>query len=94
MTDYTILQGSSDWSALYVDNQLDIYGDHDTVHEALFEKLGVETRYTNDWIKNPLSNTPTVAGSLAEVEEFRQEKLDAAQKIIELEDEIERLKNL
>lgn len=57
-------RSDDEWSALYVDGELDKRGDHDVVDERISELLSVENRYSNDF----LIDDYTVHDTLADIE--------------------------
>lgn len=62
-------RGGDEWSALYVDGKLDRVGDHYWVEERIFELLGVEERYDDDFMRGQ-DHREGVAQTLEEIEEY------------------------
>lgn len=88
MTQY-IRYYEGEWSALYVDGKIAKYGDHYIVDEWIATHLGVEDRYSNDFLKEDGRTVfPTLEEVHAKQEEREQREMEAdelRQQAIELQ---------
>lgn len=73
--------GSGEWSALYVDGELDRIGDHYRIDERIAELLGVEVREGaegSDFLRGgdgvARTGGPSPAQTLAEAEAYTEER--------------------
>lgn len=83
---------SEEWSALYINGQLDTVGDSYLVDERLEELLEVKHYDSDDYfLGNPVQSYATAAKTLAEIETYQKEKLDAKVKAETLREEAKRL---
>lgn len=100
MTDkkLTIIRGSGDWSALYVDGKLDRVGDHYWVDERAFDLAGVEEIQSDDFLQGGDSRDSTArtleemslygearAGKLRTAEQLRLQAAELLKEAQELE---------
>lgn len=90
--------GSEDWSALYIDGQLDTVADHYLVDERISELLGVETVSSDDFMRGG-NYREDVAKTLDEIEDYTNSEIEKENKVTELlakksalEEEIKQLK--
>ena len=88
--DYTVLR-SGEWSALYIDGELNIYWDHFLFYVRLYSLLDINVEDSDDWLGK---DNRTALNTLAEVEEVRKVKETAQARIEQLEEEIARLRQL
>jgi hypothetical protein len=49
--DVHIVQGTDDWSALYVDGKLEAVGDHYVIQEKLLDLLEISWEQSNDFLQ-------------------------------------------
>ncbi len=71
--DYTLYEGSEDWSALYEDGELIEVGDHYWVQEKLLQLLGIEVIQSDDFIRGG-DQREDVAQNLTAIAEWRRAK--------------------
>lgn len=96
----TLLVGDGEWSALYVNGDLDTYGDHYLADERLQTLFGVHVTHTNDWYRGDGGRNYKVAQSLPEYRAWqledkeRQDRADAlraeAKRLEEAADQMEK----
>lgn len=107
--DYTLYEGSEDWSALYEDGKLIEVGDHYWVQEKLLQLLGIEVVQSDDFIRGG-SAREDVAPSLVAIEDWladanveeaeatlaaaRDAASTAADRLKEAEEQVERARSL
>lgn len=65
--------GPNDWSALYVDGNLETVGDHHNVDERIAELCGVELREGDDFLMGSHKRIDT-ADTLDEIETYLREE--------------------
>lgn len=65
--------GTEDWSALYIDGELDIVGDHYLIDERISELAGVTRRDSDSFMRDG-EDRSSVAQTLEEIQEFEQEQ--------------------
>lgn len=65
--------GSGDWSALYIDGELVVFGDHYLSDEKISELLGVEEINSNDFMGGG-NNSSDVLTSLEDIEAYQRKK--------------------
>ena len=82
-------EGSGEWSALYVDGRLDVYGDHYLIEERISELCGVETIQSDSFM---MGNEHIPATSLGEVDAYESLAANAEAEAERLEAEAERLR--
>ncbi len=87
-----ILRGENDWSALYVDGDIDQYGDHSTIDERIRQLHGVEVRHGEVWYREIDALNFTIAQTLDEVKEWNEERVAAQIKIDKLLGEADSLR--
>lgn len=89
---YVRYTGSQEWSALYIDGELDRMGDHYLIDERIAELFGVEVRdgvegnhflRGGDGVKRTGSHS-NPAQTLAEAEAYGREREDARRRVVEL----------
>lgn len=73
---FTLYEGTGEWSALYEDGKIVTYGDHENVHEKLFNLLGIDVEYTDDFVH---SKTVTIGSGSA----VRKREVETAYDTIE-----------
>lgn len=71
--------GPNDWSALYVDGNLETVGDHHMVDERIASLCNVELREGDDFLMGSHSRNDT-ADSLQEIEDYVNRQKDRASK--------------
>jgi len=89
---YVRYTGSQEWSALYIDGELDRMGDHYLIDERIAELLGVEVRDGTEGNyflrggdgKHRIGSHSNPARTLAEAEEYGRECEDARRRVAEL----------
>jgi hypothetical protein len=69
--------GSNDWSALYVDGELEIAGDHIQVDERIAEICNVEVRMSDDFLMGS-DNRKDVAQTMEELETYQYRQQNRA----------------
>lgn len=72
--------GPNDWSALYVDGELEIVGDHTQVDERIFEICNVEVRISDDFLMGGNSRND-VAQNMEELETYQYRQRDRTIKL-------------
>lgn len=72
--------GPNDWSALYVDGDLEIVGDHTQVDERIAEICNVEVRIGDDFLMGG-SNRDRAAQTLEELETYQNRVSERAIKL-------------
>jgi hypothetical protein len=69
--------GPNDWSALYVDGELEIVGDHTQVDERIAEICNVEVRIGDDFLMGG-NGLHYVAQTLEQLESYQNRQQDRA----------------
>lgn len=90
--DIKVYQGSSDWSALYVEGKLVRVGDHYLIDEKIYDLLNIETISSDDFMRGG-NQESDVAQTLEEIkayEELLQAAEDEADELISQAEELER----
>lgn len=88
-----IYEGSDNWSALYVDGQLDYVGDHSNVTERVYELLEVHVEQSDSFIVGRTSDgREVVAQTEGEIIGYERQRDAAEDRIRELQDEMAQLR--
>lgn len=87
----TLIVGDGEWSALYVDGELDTYGDHYLSDERIRELAGVTVEHSNDFHRT-LAGVEFIAQDLEEFARWQQEAQQKMEKISALRAEATRLR--
>ena len=82
--------GSDDWSALYIDGKLDRVGDHYMIDERISEIVGVETIYSDDFLRGGDSRDD-VAETTEQITEYGDLKAERENRASELRMQARRL---
>lgn len=85
-----VCDGSDEWSAIYVDGQLNRVGDHYLIDERIRELAGVVTLQSNDFLRGG-SQRQDVAQTLDELREWRELMRERKAKADELREQAKRL---
>jgi len=73
--------GSGEWSALYVNGELDTVGDHHLSHERIAELYGVTVVQSDDFLRGGdgiarSNGSPPPAQTLEQVHDYARERVD------------------
>lgn len=83
--------GSGEWSVLYVNGQLDTYGDHYLIDERIATIFGVQEEDTDHWYRGDGGRDFAIPQTVEKAEEWRREDRDAAEKAKTLREQADAL---
>lgn len=83
MSDLTRYRGSGEWSALYVNGNLDQVGDHYVIDERISEIAGVTVIHSDAFIRGG-DQRENVAPDLDTVNNWEEDREAARRKVVEL----------
>lgn len=88
----TVVRGSDDWSALYVDGAIDSVGDKHNIRERVYELLGVTVIDSDDFLLGQNQRTG-VAKTLSEMLEYTRWQEEREREASELEEKAAALRD-
>lgn len=87
-----IYTGDNEWSALYIDGELDTVGDHDVIQARIFGLFDIEHEFSNDFMRGG-TDMDSVAQSLGAVALYKARREAAELEIRELKARITELRD-
>lgn len=90
MSELVRYSGSNEWSALYVDGELDRVGDHYLIDERIADIAGVHNHYSNDFMRGGQSRED-VAKTLVEINQYSNKAYANHDKAMELRAQADKL---
>lgn len=86
----TLIEGSGEWSALYLDGKLDRVGDHYLAQERILELCGVVCEQSDDFLRGQ-DGRAGVAQTLNELSDYRLQREEKEAEILKLRKEASEL---